>query len=439
MAAGLVGGCERGAADRENDARKTSSTRDTTGVGRYREKDTSEWDDVRAEFALSDDVIHLSALLISSHPRPVREAIEEHRRKLDADPVTYLEASNRRFQNAAREAAGRYLGIQGSDIALTDSTTMGLGTVYNGLRLSPGDEILSTDEDYYATHESIRLAAERTGAEVRKIALHDGAAKATQEELVDRIIKAIRPATRVLAVTWVHSSTGLKLPLPEIARALEAINAERDEGQRVLFCVDAVHGFGVEDVEFADLGCDFFIAGCHKWLFGPRGTGIVGATRRGWRAVMPTIPSFIADAPWDAWARGGTPSGPTTAARMMPGGFKPFEHQWAIAQAFEFHLRIGKAEIAARTHELAGHLKDGLAGISGVTLHTPQSSELSAGIVSFDVDGVSPGAAVARLKDRGIIASVAPYAVQHVRLTPSIRNTAAEIDAALRAVREIAG
>ena len=78
---------------------------------------------------------------------------------------------------------------------------------------------------------------------------------------------AITPATRVLALTWVHSSTGLKLPLRAITDAVRRINAGRDEAGRVLVCVDGVHGFGIEDVVLSDLGCDFFMAGCHKWLF----------------------------------------------------------------------------------------------------------------------------------------------------------------------------
>ena len=115
----------------------------------------------------------MSAMLISSHPKPVREAIEQHRRAMDANPLTHLFQNNRLLQEAARAAAGQYLGVNASDIALTDSTTMGVGLVYNGLRLTPDQEILTTEQDYYVTHESLRLAARRTGAKVRRISLYD--------------------------------------------------------------------------------------------------------------------------------------------------------------------------------------------------------------------------------------------------------------------------
>ena len=397
------------------------------------------WDGVRAQFALSEEYIHLSAMLIASHPKPVRDAIEEHRRAMDANPLTYLLRNNRSLQEAARTAAGHYLSIDASDIALTDSTTMGVSLIYNGLRLAPEQEILTTEQDYYVTHEAIRLAAKRTGARVRKISLYEQIGDVTADQIVDRIVQAVTPATRVVALTWVHSSTGLKLPLRQIADALERINAERDEPARVLLCVDGAHGFGIEDVVLSDLGCDFFMAGCHKWLFGPRGTGIIAGTKRGWDAVLPTIPSFIDSEMWQAWYSGEEPAGPTTGSRMTPGGYKAFEHLWALPHAFAFHQEIGKARVAERTHGLGRQLKEGLAAMPQVTVHTPRSDNLSAGIVSFDVEGLSPAAVVRRLRERRIVGSVAPYAVPHVRLTPCVYNGPAEIETVLRDVRTLVG
>jgi isopenicillin-N epimerase len=398
-----------------------------------------DWPAVRAQFALTDEFIHMSAMLISSHPKPVRRAIQEHRRGMDADPLTYVFENNRRLQEEARAAAGQYLGVAASDIALTDSTTMGVAIVYNGLRLTPEQEILSTEQDYYVTHESIRLAGRRTGAKVRRISLYDRIEGISEEQIVDRLMLGITPATRVIALTWVHSSTGLKLPLRAITQAVGELNAGRDEHARILVCVDGVHGFGIEDVVLSDLGCDFFMAGCHKWLFGPRGTGIVAGNQRAWASLLPTIPSFTDSSNWRAWSSGIDPEGPTTAIQMSPGGYKAFEHLWALPQAFALHQRIGKARVAARSYQLAAQLKAGLRAIPKITVHTPQSERLSAGIVSFDVEGLSPGAVVHRLRERRIIASVAPYAVPHVRLTPSIQNTPAEVETVLQEIRALVG
>ncbi len=396
-----------------------------------------EWDRVRAAFEISPEIADLSALLVAAHPRPVREAIERYRRGLDANPTIYLESNYRRNINRVLEAAARYLGARAEDIALTDSTTAGLALVYHGFRLREGQEFLVSEHNYYSTVESVRLASERTGARVREFPIYRDSAAATEAEMVDNLAAAVGPDTRVVAVTWVHSSTGVKLPIGRMAEALEEINRGRDPGDRALLVVDGVHGFGVENVEMNDLGCDFFVAGCHKWLFGPRGTGIVWGSRRGWEAVVPTIPSFLDNSVRRASLEGREPSGRTTGQRLSPGGFKPFEHQWAMAEAFEFHRNVGKAKIAARTHALSRQLKEGLAAMRHVRLYTPMVDELSAGVVCFDVRGLTPGGVVSRLRRRNIVATTTPYAPSYARLTPSIRNSPAEIEAALDAIRAL--
>lgn len=397
------------------------------------------WDSVREQFGLRDGLIHMSALYIASHPRPVREAIERYRRELDENPVLQLRVHNRARVSAALRAAASYLGVpRPDDIALTDSTTMGLGLVYNGLRLGAGDEVLTTDQDYYVTHESLRLASLRKGARVRRVSLYDDdAARASEDELLERLFAAVSPRTRAIALTWVHSSTGLKLPLERIGERVRRLNAAREEADRIALCVDAVHGFGVEDAAVPALGCDFFVAGCHKWLFGPRGTGIVWGSAAGWKRVLPTVPSFIDAGTHEAWLAGDEVEGRTDGRRMSPGGFKPFEHQWALPAAFAFCEAIGKSRIAERTHALATQLKEGLAKMRRVRLRTPMDAARSAGIVCFDIEGMSPWSAVERLEAHGLVATVTPYATRHVRLGPSIRNTPEEVDRALRAVRAI--
>lgn len=392
-----------------------------------------DWARVRAQFAMDWSMVDLSAMLFASNPRVVRDAIARHRDGLDRSPVLYLESRNRPLQNAARAAAGAYFGVKADNVALTENTTTSVALVYAGVGLRYGQEALTTVHDYYVTHESLRLAAQKGGGSVRKISLYDQAATATAEQIVGRIIGNIRPETRVLALTWVHSSTGMKLPIREIAAALAPINAMRNERDRVLFCVDGVHGFGVENTTLPELGCDFLMAGCHKWLFGPRGTGVILGTDYGWSRVTPTVPSFLAPNAYGAWL-GGYDPGPTTGARMTPGGFKAFEHVWAMTEAFGFHQWIGKANIQARTHELASRLKYGLRQIPGVILRTPVDPRLSAGIVSFDVAGLSADGVVRRLRNQRVLGSAAPYATRHVRLTPSLRNTPEDIDFALNAL-----
>ncbi len=394
-----------------------------------------EWDRVRAEFSLAPDYVHLAGFLLASHPRPVREAIERHRRALDNNPALYVEA---RFMDSrpVLEPAAEYFGVKAEELALTDSTTMGLAILYSGLPLAPGDEVLTTTHDHYVTHESLRLATLRAGASLRKVALYERGAEATPTGMTAAIEQAIAPQTRVVAITWVHSGTGVRTPVRAIADVVASANARRAPEQRILLCVDGVHGLGIEDVTLPELGCDFFAAGTHKWLFGPRGTGILWGKAEHWPRLRPIIPHF-GEAAFGAWMKGQPPP-PTTADMMTPGGFHSFEHRWALGEAFRFHLAIGKRKVQERIHELNRQCKEGLARMKHVQLHTPRGDEASSGIITFEVAGLKPEQIVHRLVEKKIVASSTPYATSYGRLAPGLLNNPAEIERALAEVQALA-
>jgi isopenicillin-N epimerase len=401
--------------------------------------DLSSWDAVRAQFdALDPKIVHMASFFLASHPRPVSEAIERHRRALDANPIGCIFGNEERLEGETLAAAATYLGVQPTEIALTDSTTEGLGLLYGGLRLAPGQEILTTTHDHYSTETALQLRAERTGANVRRVALYAKPSAVSVDEVVGNLTKAIGAQTRYVAATWVHSSTGVKLPIRAMADALASVNARRDAKERVTFCVDGLHGLGVEDVKLPDLGCDFFIAGCHKWLFGPRGTGLVWGRPDAWTNAQATIPTFSFEA-YEMWMGVRPQRELPVSVHMSPGGFHAFEHRWALPVAFAFHERIGKPRVEGRIHALNTQLKDGLGAMKNVTLYTPRDPALSAGIVCFDVAGMSAEDVAKRLFSRGIAASVTPYKTQYARLAPSLVTSAADVDRTLAEVRALAG
>ena len=238
------------------------------------------------------------------------------------------------------------------------------------------------------------------------------------------LLRAIRPATRVVAVTWVHSSTGVKLPIAKMAAALR--------GSNVLLCVDGVHALGVETIDVGQLGCDFLVAGCHKWLFGPRGTGLVWGREAAWEHVSPLFASF--DWPsYVAWMEERSSTAPR-AIQLTPGGFHSFEHRWALGAAFDFHQEMGPRRVTSRIHELASHLKEGIAGMNHLRLMTPRAPEVSAGFVMFTHATLSPRDVVDRLAERRIVATTTPYLPTYARLAPGVLNTMQEVQTVLAAL-----
>ncbi|MDA0166968.1 aminotransferase class V-fold PLP-dependent enzyme [Solirubrobacter ginsenosidimutans] len=344
-------------------------------------------------YGLDPALRHFDAFLFSAHPEPVRDAIERHRRGLDAGAATYLHEHQAELERAVASEAAKYLGVGASELAFTDSTTMGLGLVYRGL-LGPGDEVLTTEHDHYATHEALRLS----GAIVRKVRLYDDPATATADGMLGALREAITPRTKVVALTWVHSGTGVKVPVERLDVAPTVV-------------VDGVHALAAVEPRLAG---DVFVAGTHKWLSGPRGTGLIWTGD--WRAIAATIPSFDPS----------SDPGP----RFTPGGWHSFEHRWALAEAFAHHPADAPRQITA----LATQLKDGLAKLPHVRLITPRDPAVSAGIVCFEVDGMDAETVVSRLLEHRIRASVTPYAQQYARLGTSLHVDAADVDAAIETI-----
>ncbi len=133
-----------------------------TGAAPPTPADAAGWAEVRAAFAAPADVVHLDAFVLGPPSAPVREAVDAHRRALDRDGHAYLEGAEASAEDAVRSAAAAYMGTDAALVALTDSTSMGIGLMYGGLRLRPGDEI---------AHDGPRLLRHPRGAPLRRAAL----------------------------------------------------------------------------------------------------------------------------------------------------------------------------------------------------------------------------------------------------------------------------
>ncbi|RIJ11280.1 aminotransferase class V-fold PLP-dependent enzyme [Pseudomonas sp. 91RF] len=378
----------------------------------------NKWAQLHQLFDQDPDYLHFANFLVTSHPRPVREAIERYRVTLDRNPGRAMDwdlGETEKREQAVREWAGRYLKAKPEQIALTGSTTEGLALIYGGIHVRADQEILTTEHEHYSTNYTLGYRQQKDGVKVRKLKLFDNSAKASVDEILTRIDQGIRPETRVLGMTWVQSGSGVKLPIGEIGKLVDRHNRQREEKDRILYVVDGVHGFGVDDLDFPDMHCDFFIAGTHKWMFGPRGTGIICARSSELKDVTPTIPTFS--------------EATTFSTIMTPGGYHSFEHRWALDEAFKLHLSLGKREVQTRIQQLNTYAKNRLLEHRSIELVTPRSADLSAGFTFFRIKDRDCDQVAARLmQNRVVCDAVERDAGPVIRIAPGLLNSENDIE-----------
>lgn len=388
-------------------------------------------DDVRNRFKLNFKQAQFATMVIASHPDDVRDAIGQSNGSLDGLGFEGFGAEAANGRAAVLTALNQYFGVPAGDVAPTHGTTVGLAQILGGIRIRPGQEVLVPRNEHPATLDTLRLRADRDGTPYRFMTLYRDSAAMSENEVLTNLAIELRPNTRILAVSWVSSINGVKLPLKAIAKAVASENARRpDPADHLLLVVDGVHGFGIENVTFPDLGCDFFIAGCHKSLFGPRGTGIICGKHESWDQVVPMFATLS-----------NASDGP--ASRHIPGGVRAYENWWALASALNLHLnKLMKADVEARVRLLARRMKDGIASIPGVKCVTPTAPDLSSGVVCLDVVGRTTAGVLATLETDGIIGSETSYDVAaagtHVRFSVSILNDECDVDRALDALKTLA-
>jgi selenocysteine lyase/cysteine desulfurase len=394
------------------------------------------WRHVRDQFVLEHPRVNLAHSSIAPHSHVVRRAIARHAEGLDTEGWPYLSFNLGDSEDRARQAASEYC-FPGKklNIALTEGTLQGLALMYAGLRIGPDQEVLTSHHEFPLVYTCLeaRQERERRTNFVRRIDLFD-LPNFDPDTVIERIAPEVRDNTRLLALTWVYSNTGVKLPISAIGEWVRKRNAGRADEDRLLLCVDGVHGFGVEDTTFPELQCDFLVSGCHKWVFGPRGTGVWLGTDDAWKQMTEVIPS--------------TSGSDTPAMANSPGGLHSYEHRWALDEAFRFlDRRIGKRRIQARVHGLATRFKDALLGMKHVKLTTPVSPAHSSGLICFDVldaggEPIASDVAVRMLRRAGVVATpssgnMGRPDVHHVRIAVSILNDDDEIDRAIQAIEDL--
>jgi len=187
-----------------------------------------------------------------------RETIEESLKKwefLESLPTKFYGLMDAKpLAEKTRATAAKFLGCDISEIAITTSTTNGMNAIAQGLRLNRGDRVLATDPEHGGGLHCWEYYQKYFGVEVDKVAIPRG--EFDSASILKRVEQAIRKETKLITVSHVFSSTGLRMPIAEISALA------RSKG--ILCIVDGAQAVGAIEVNVKELGCHAYATSGHK-------------------------------------------------------------------------------------------------------------------------------------------------------------------------------
>ncbi len=392
------------------------------GAERGEASDTKFWRSVRADFDLPESVIQLENGAWGVMSRQVKEAYFRHQARVNIQGSYYTRRQFGADAAAVRARVAASLGVHADEIAFSRNATEALQALIGGYnRLVPGDGVLLSDLDYDSMQRAMRWLSSRRGAQVHEIVMPEPASK---NELISAYESALtaHPNIRLILLTHVSHRNGVVMPVREITALARA------HGVDVI--LDSAHAWGQVEVRLHDMGTDFAGLNLHKWIGAPIGVGLMFIRR----ARLADIDPFM-----------GEPEGREAVIdTRLHTGTTNFAALLSVADALDYHEKIGAERKAARLRFLADSWTEPARLLPGIDLISPPDPALRAGIAAFRRKGETSIQENRALMDRllnqfGIFTVVRSGLASGacVRVTPGIFTSEAETRALLRALEDI--
>lgn len=368
--------------------------------------DEDFWFEIQRSFSITRGITNLNNGGVSPSPRIVTEAFVRYIWQQE-DVTAYTMWSILEPQSeTVRTGLAEIFGCDREEIAITRNASESLEIILMGLNLKSGDEILTTTQDYPRMLTTLRQREQREGLVLRMIKVP--IAPKNLEEITAEFEKAISPKTRVILISHVINLTGQIVPVKSICELA------RSKGIEVV--VDGAHSFAHFDFKQPDIGCDYFGTSLHKWLFAPKGTGLLFVKRD---KIEKLWPLMAADK-----------SQKTDIRKFEEIGTHPAAPRLAIGEAILFHNGIGAKRKEERLRYLSRYWMNKLKDLPNVRFNTSWESNQSCGIANVEIVGVDPGALGTYLMDKHKLFTVPIIHAEFkgLRITPSVYTTLKELD-----------
>lgn len=378
--------------------------------------DEDFWFAIQQAFTVTHGIINLNNGGVSPSPRIVTEALVRFIwEQEDATAYTMWQILEPQCETI-RTGLAELFGCDREEIAITRNASESLEILLMGLDLRSGDEILTTTQDYPRMLTTLHQREQREGLVLKMIKIP--IPPRNLHEITQTFEKAVTTKTRVILISHVVNITGQITPVKEVCEMA------RSKGIEVI--VDGAHSFAHFDFKQNDLGCDYFGTSLHKWLYAPKGTGLLYVKRDKIEKIWPLM---AAEQKQSDDIRKFEEVGTHSAAPRL-----------AIGEALLFHNGIGSKRKEARLRYLSRYWMNKLKDVPKIRFNTSFDSAQSCGIANVEIVGVDPGQIGSYLMNQHKIFTtpIIHEEFRGIRITPNIYTTLGELDRFCDAMEQIA-
>ncbi|MBT3274117.1 MAG: aminotransferase class V-fold PLP-dependent enzyme [Spirochaetales bacterium] len=228
---------------------------------------------------LRPEVTFLNHGSFGACPKQVFEVFQNWQRELELQPADFFQRKSRALLDEARAAMALYIGAEEDSVIFVTNASIGLNIIARSLDLKPGDEVLSTDQEYGSLVHTWDLVCKMRGA--KYVPMQVDFPITSEEEVVEAIWSGVTDRTKVLFLSHITSSTALKFP---VERLIEKAR-ERD----ILTIIDGAHAPGQIPLDMRTIGADFYVGNCHKWMMAPKSVGFLYARKEVHDLLVPQV------------------------------------------------------------------------------------------------------------------------------------------------------
>ncbi len=378
-------------------------------------KDEDFWQRVAEAFTVDRSLINLNNGGVSPSPAWVQEAMKRHLDYSNEAPVYTMWRVLEPQREGVRARLAREWGVDPEEVALTRNASESLQICQFGFDLEPGDEVLTTNQDYPRMITTFKQRERREGIILKTFSIpvpaEDPAA------IVRRFEENITPRTRLILICHMINLTGQILPVRQV------VAMARRRGIPVI--VDGAHALAHFDFRISDLDCDNYSVSLHKWLFAPHGTGLLYVRREVIKEIWPLMAA--------------TEEQDENIRKYEEIGTHPAANYLAIAEALTFHQGIGGKRKEARLVYLRDYWARQLLEHDRVRLHTSLKPGFACGIATVEVEDIEPADLAGWLWQQHhiIVTPINHEDFRGLRISPSVYSTLEELDRFVDAMRHV--